>query len=133
MKLKDLIFTENKLNELEISGVTCDSRAVKDGFAFVCIKGAIADGHDYANKAIELGASVVIAEHDLGLENQKLLAALHEQAQCYIKLTQDGDHEYYELFMRQQGKKMASKVEVRESKSARGKGYYFRSFGEISL
>jgi len=48
---------------------------------------------------------------DLGFENQKLLAALHEQVQCYIKLTQDGDHEYYELFMRQQGKKMASKVE----------------------
>ncbi|MBR2425344.1 MAG: DUF262 domain-containing protein [Lentisphaeria bacterium] len=58
---------------------------------------------------------------DLGFENQKLLAALHEQVQCYIKLTQDGDHEYYELFMRQQGKKMASKVESEKANQQEAK------------
>lgn len=52
---------------------------------------------------------------DLGFENQKLLATLHEQAQCYIKLTQDGDHEYYELFMRQQDKNVASKINPKDS------------------
>lgn len=51
----------------------------------------------------------------LGFENQKLLAALHEQAQCYIKLTQDGDNEYYELFMRQQDKNVASKINPKDS------------------
>ena len=58
---------------------------------------------------------------DLGFENQKLLAALHEQAQCYIKLTQDGDNEYYELFMRQQGKNMASKVESEKANQQEAK------------
>ena len=51
---------------------------------------------------------------DLGFENQKLLAALHNQAQCYIKLTQDGNHTY-ELFMRKQDQKVASKVGAKES------------------
>ena len=71
MLLKNLIpNVNNECANLDVCGITSDSRKVSEGFAFVCIKGAIADGHDYANKAIELGASVVIAEHDLGLENQ---------------------------------------------------------------
>ncbi|MBE6390902.1 MAG: DUF262 domain-containing protein [Lentisphaerae bacterium] len=51
---------------------------------------------------------------DLGFENQKLLAALHNQAQCYIKLTQDGNNSY-ELFMRKQDQTVASKVGAKES------------------
>lgn len=58
---------------------------------------------------------------DLGFENQKLLAALHNQAQCYIKLTLDGDNEYYELFMRQQGKNVASKVESEKANQQEAK------------
>ena len=50
----------------------------------------------------------------LGFENQKLLAALHEQAQCYIKLTQN-ENNTYELFMRKQDQKVASKVGPIES------------------
>ena len=47
MKLKDLINCElgKSLCALEIKGVTCNSRNVREGFAFVCIKGDTVDGH----------------------------------------------------------------------------------------
>ncbi len=77
MKLKDLILKDVNLAETEISGVTCDSRAVKDGYIFVCIVGALSDGHDYAAKAIENGASVIVAERDTGFKNQIIVDDTH--------------------------------------------------------
>ena len=41
----------------EITGITCDSRAVKEGFLFAAIPGEQADGHDYAAKAAAAGAA----------------------------------------------------------------------------
>ena len=64
---------DSKFAGVEISGVTCDSREVKDGFAFVCINGTTSDGHDFAEKALEQGAAVIIAERDTGLLNQVIV------------------------------------------------------------
>ncbi len=77
MKLIDLIKYDNNLKDLEICGITCDSRKVEAGFAFVCIKGTLSDGHDYAQKAVELGASVIVAQKDLGLKNQIIVEDTH--------------------------------------------------------
>ena len=51
--------------DIEVTGVACDSRLVKDGFVFVCIKGYETDGHLYAQKAAENGASVLVVEDDV--------------------------------------------------------------------
>ena len=77
MKLINLIECNKELAQIEITGVTCDSRAVKPGFAFVCIVGSKSDGHDYATAAIEKGAAVIIAERDLGLPNQITVSDTH--------------------------------------------------------
>lgn len=77
MKLIDLIDCNENLGNLEITGITCDSRKVKEGFVFVCIVGSLSDGHDFATKAIELGASVIVAQRDLGLKNQIVVADTH--------------------------------------------------------
>lgn len=77
MKLYNLIDCENNLKEIEITGVTCDSRAVKSGFAFVCISGSKSDGHNYAKSALEKGAAVIIAERDLEIENQIIVEDTH--------------------------------------------------------
>ena len=77
MKLINLIECKNNLADIEITGITCDSRQVKPGFAFVCIKGAKSDGHDFAERAIESGAAVIIAERDLGLSNQIVVPDTH--------------------------------------------------------
>ncbi len=77
MKLKDLIVCKEISGETEITGVTCDSRKVQKGFAFVCIKGSNFDGHKFAQKAVEQGAAVVIAEDDTGLCNQIIVPDTH--------------------------------------------------------
>ena len=71
MLLKNLIpSVETCFGGLEITGITSDSRQIKDGYAFVCIKGVNDDGHKYATTAAELGAAVVITEEKIGLENE---------------------------------------------------------------
>lgn len=67
-----------KFGDLDITGVTCDSRKVLSGFAFVCIKGTLSDGHEYAASALEKGAAVIVAERDLGIDNQVIVPDTHE-------------------------------------------------------
>ncbi|HOO11528.1 MAG TPA: UDP-N-acetylmuramoyl-L-alanyl-D-glutamate--2,6-diaminopimelate ligase [Bacillota bacterium] len=52
--------------DIDIKGVTCNSRKVKPGFAFVAIKGEKEDGNDYIREAIANGASVVYTEVNPG-------------------------------------------------------------------
>lgn len=49
----------------EIVNIQYDSRKVSKGDIFVCLSGFEADGHDYAFKAVESGASVIICEKDI--------------------------------------------------------------------
>ena len=67
MKLQELIKNLNVLEinadpELEISGVSYDSRAAQKGDLFVAIKGFEADGHRFIPKAAENGAVAVLCE-----------------------------------------------------------------------
>ena len=61
------------LENLEIEEITCDSRRVVPGMAFVCVKGGKLDGHDHAAEAVNRGAAAVIAEHDVGLDCQLIV------------------------------------------------------------
>ena len=47
---------------LEISGVCTDSRLLKQGDAFIAIRGTKQDGHDFIPSAISSGASLIVAE-----------------------------------------------------------------------
>ena len=77
MKLKYLTKVDGDLANMEITGITCDSRQVKPGYLFVCIKGAASDGHDYASAAVKNGAAAVVAERDTGEKNQILVENTH--------------------------------------------------------
>lgn len=63
----------NKLLVTEITGVTSDSRQIKKGCVFVCVKGGKFDGHTAAPQAIADGAAAVVVEQDLGLSCQILV------------------------------------------------------------
>ena len=67
MILKELLKSVGKYEttgseEIEINGIEIDSRNIKEGNAFIAIKGTQADGHNYIGKAVELGASAIICE-----------------------------------------------------------------------
>ncbi len=51
-----------EMQNIDITSIAYDSRKVKDGSVFVCIKGYETDGHKYAKTAEENGASVIVAE-----------------------------------------------------------------------
>lgn len=67
--LKGLDYT-GEYEDREVTDVTQDSRLVKEGFLFICIKGASFDGHSVAAEMLEKGAAAVVCGHDLGLKNQ---------------------------------------------------------------
>lgn len=51
----------------EITSIEHDSRKVKKGSLFICIKGYTVDGHDYAEMAVQKGAAAVLSERNLKL------------------------------------------------------------------
>lgn len=70
MKLADLL---KKLKytcvqgtvDVDITTVIYDSRKVENGSLFICIKGAVADGHRFAEAAVNKGASALVVEDDV--------------------------------------------------------------------
>lgn len=51
--------------EMEINHIQYDSRKILEGDMFVCLKGFEVDGHAYAQKAVELGAKVIVCENNI--------------------------------------------------------------------
>ena len=75
MKLSELLAnveTAGSFEDREIRNMTCDSRKVGEGDVFVCIAGGTADGHDFAQKALEQGAAAIVCQRDLGIAGQIL-------------------------------------------------------------
>ncbi len=76
MKLKLLLngVYEGALPDKEITALCRDSRTVTAGCAFVCIRGTGVDSHAFGAAAAQAGAAVIVAERDLGLDNQILVS-----------------------------------------------------------
>lgn len=51
--------------QINITGLTIDSREIKSGNLFICIDGAVVDGHTFARQAEEQGAAAILAERPL--------------------------------------------------------------------
>ncbi|MEY2421651.1 MAG: UDP-N-acetylmuramoyl-L-alanyl-D-glutamate--2,6-diaminopimelate ligase [Acidimicrobiaceae bacterium] len=52
---------------VEVTSVVHDSRAVTDGALFCCVRGALVDGHDFAEGAVDDGAVALLCERTLPL------------------------------------------------------------------
>ena len=52
-------------DNIEITELVNDSRKVVPGSVFVCISGAVSDGHQYVKDVAERGAAAVIVEKDV--------------------------------------------------------------------
>lgn len=69
MKVSDLfkgteVLRYNGCENVEITGVTGDSKQIKEGYAFLCISGTRFDGHSFIPEAARLGARVAICEKE---------------------------------------------------------------------
>ena len=51
----------------EVSHIGNDSRLVREGSVFVCVKGAISDGHNYARAAYDHGCRLFVAQRELAV------------------------------------------------------------------
>lgn len=70
MKLRTLleglpILAQNADMELEITGVSYDSRRTKPGDLFVAVSGYATDGHKFIPMALQRGAAAVLCEHSM--------------------------------------------------------------------
>jgi len=68
MRLIELLLGDETLfdmdvidGELDIAGLTCDSRAVRPGYLFAALPGTRVDGRDFIDAAVEKGAVAVLA------------------------------------------------------------------------
>jgi len=61
--------------DMDITGITDDTRQVKEGNIFICVKGKSFDGHTAAADMLEKGAALVVCDHDLGLGEKQLVTA----------------------------------------------------------
>lgn len=50
------------LEEIEVTGLTCNSNEVKAGMIFFCVEGFQTDGYEYMEEAKEKGAEVLVVE-----------------------------------------------------------------------
>ena len=67
--LADFVAQDNCPN-VDIKGITLDSRQVQAGDLFIAIKGAEADGTAFIPQAIERGAVAILVEKEQALEPQ---------------------------------------------------------------
>ena len=56
---KDLVNFKN----VEVTGISYNSKTTKKGDIFICLTGEYTDGHEYAQNAIENGAVALLSEH----------------------------------------------------------------------
>lgn len=78
MKLLDICRSANidcpqKLQNLEIEGITSDSRKVKKNYLFVCLAGTKQNGHHYIDAAILNGAVAAVIENSAFQSDKTIL------------------------------------------------------------
>lgn len=54
---------------IDITGISQNSKDIKTGYLFVCIEGFVKDGHNYIPEAIKKGASAIVMEKDIPINN----------------------------------------------------------------
>lgn len=70
MKLREILADIDVISftgdmDLEIKGITYDSRKVRAGDLFICVSGYVQDGHNYINDALSKEAAAFIVERDV--------------------------------------------------------------------
>src|SRR4051812_48270153 len=62
---------------MEARDISIDSRQVRPGTAFIALRGTTVDGHQFIDKAITAGASVIVCE---------TMPAVLQERVCYVQV-----------------------------------------------
>lgn len=78
MKLEELIKNleyKEKINfeNVEITGISYNSKTTKQGDIFICLTGEHSDGHEYAKNAVENGAVALLTERKIDLKVPQII------------------------------------------------------------
>lgn len=79
--------------DLDISGIEIDSRKIKPGNIFVAIKGFVVDGHNYIDKAIENGATCIIVDREVSI-NQEVTIIMVDNSRDILPVISASFYEY---------------------------------------
>lgn len=88
MKLQDMTALARRLPEVNIAGLTADSRAVKPGWLFAALPGSEVDGRRFIPAAVENGAVAVLAKPGTEasvpvIESEQPRLTLAQLAMCF--------------------------------------------------
>ena len=75
------------LCDIEITGITNDSRKVRPGYLYVAIKGYKADGHNFIKKSIECGAQAIVSEERSSLDTNIPLIIVRDTRKALSSLS----------------------------------------------
>jgi UDP-N-acetylmuramoyl-L-alanyl-D-glutamate--2,6-diaminopimelate ligase len=78
MKLSELLNSEDQNFDVDICGITADSRKVETGFMFVALPGLKFNGADFINDAIAAGATAILCIAEAKLDNNDVVWILDE-------------------------------------------------------
>ena len=88
MKLSQLLenYPQQSADDLdvEVQGITHDSRYVNPGDVYVCLEGLRVDGHLFAGQAVQRGAAAVVATKPLYLPVPVVYVADTRHALSYL-------------------------------------------------
>lgn len=75
INLNDLLngyISDDKFNDINVTGLSLDSRSIKTNYLFVAIKGETVNGIEFINNAIEQGAAAILWEADVAVDAIKI-------------------------------------------------------------
>ena len=82
--IKDLDCTSTVDRDIEITGLAYDSRKVRNGDLFFCIRGVSTDGHKYAPSAVENGAVCLMVSEKLDIDIPQIVVKDDRKAMALI-------------------------------------------------
>ena len=73
--------------DVEITGITNDSRKVRPGYLYVAIKGYKTDGHNFIEKSLECGAQAIVSEEKISHNTKIPQIVVHNSRKALSSLS----------------------------------------------
>lgn len=91
MKIKEILkgidYKCASVGDAEVKDIAYDSRKAGEGIAFVCLKGAFADGHKYAASAYEKGSRVFVCSDEISVGEDAFVITVEDTRAALAKMS----------------------------------------------